>query len=106
MLTGWPGPASLVEATWNSCSWHKSLSVSLYVKLSPLTPYVGEREHDDWGREGGTYFERAGISLQVSDGDSVVDGHTFIHTSRPHPLQPIQEGSNSQVIGRGRSAWE
>ena len=57
MLTGWPGPASLVEATWNSCSWHRSMPVSLYVKLSPLTPYVGEREreHDDWGREGRTY---------------------------------------------------
>ena len=55
MLAGWPGPASLVEATWNSCSWHRPLSVLLYVKLSPLTPYVGEREHDDWGREGRTY---------------------------------------------------
>ena len=53
MLTGWPGPASLVEATWNSCSWHRSMPVSLYVKLSPLTPYVGERERESMMTGGG-----------------------------------------------------
>ena len=44
VLAGWPSPPSLVEATRNSCSWHRSLSVSLYSKLSPLTPTLCEGE--------------------------------------------------------------